>query len=98
MGEGWFWSGLGFNLLAAGGICGAAVNLDDARQAIGVHRPFIPPNPLDPREAQCVAAGVPFAWLDLVTRDLQHDLRLHDEDPAPALLAGSLHEDLGDRR
>src|ERR1041385_4415437 len=57
---------------------GALVNLDHARQAIGILWALVPADALDARKAQGVAAGVPLRLLDLVAGDLQDDLRFDE--------------------
>ena len=69
-------------LLGPAEVVGVLVDLLYAGQRVAVRRLFVPADPLDPREPQCVAAGVAGALLDLVERDLQHHLRLHLPDVA----------------
>src|SRR5688572_28575552 len=63
---------------------GAPVDLRDTLEPVGVLGTFVPADPLDPREAQRIAAGVAGALLDLVAGDLQHHLRRHEVNVAAA--------------
>lgn len=58
------------------------INLANAREPIGILRPFVPPDSFDPREPQGKTAFMTCAALDLITGNFQNDSRLHSENPA----------------
>src|SRR5688572_13587420 len=74
---------------------GALVDLDDARQAIGIGGKLVPADGLDAREPQRISAGVTGTLLDLVAGDLQDDLWL-DNPHSAKLFERGVGEVLGE--
>jgi hypothetical protein len=73
----------------------ALIDLDDAFESIGVDGGLVPPDSLDPREAQGISALVAIALLDLIAGNLQHNPRL-DQMNVASLADRNRKEQLGE--